>query len=104
MDITSIGNISKIATYGTTSGTSGSEGSNVEAFNNVLQSVMNMLNETNSLSNEAEKAALDFAMGNSDNTHDLAIAQQKAVTSLQYTVAVRDAVMDAYREIMQLQF
>lgn len=104
MDITSIGNISKLATYGFEKETKSTTGSNVEAFQNVLQSAMDMLNQTNELSNEAREAALDFAMGNSDSTHDLTIAQQKALTSLQYTVAVRDAVMDAYKEIMQLQF
>lgn len=105
MDITSIGNISKLATtYGSTRGTSSTTGTNVEAFSNVLQSAMDMLTETQSLSNDAEEAALEFAMGNSDSTHDLTIAQQKALTSLQYTVAVRDAVMDAYKEIMQLSF
>ena len=45
-----------------------------------------------------------YAMGLTNNTHDLQVAQMKANISLQYTVAIRNAVMDAYREIMQMQF
>ena len=43
-------------------------------------------------------------MGMSDSLHTLQAAQQKANISLQYTVAVRNAVLDAYKEIMNLQF
>ena len=32
------------------------------------------------------------------------IEEQKANVSLKYTVAVRDAVVDAYKEIMNMQF
>lgn len=73
-------------------------------FETILQSAMNMVNETNALSNMAEEEEINFAMGYTDNFHDLLVAQQKASISLQYTVAVRNAVMDAYKEIMQLQF
>ena len=42
-------------------------------------------------------------MGELENTHDLVIALQKAQTALQYTVAVRDKFLEAYKEIMQMQ-
>ena len=41
-------------------------------------------------------------MGLTDNTHDLTIALQKASTALQYTVAVRDKLLEAYKEIMNI--
>lgn len=104
MDLTSISSLSKLSSNGSTTGKTSTTGTNVEAFQNILQSAMDMVNETNDLTNDAEEAALNFAMGNADSTHELTIAQQKALTSLQYTVAVRDAVMEAYKEIMQLQF
>ncbi|MCR5476540.1 MAG: flagellar hook-basal body complex protein FliE, partial [Lachnospiraceae bacterium] len=44
-----------------------------------------------------------FALGQSDSTHDLMIALEKASTALQYTVAIRDKLMDAYKELMQMQ-
>ena len=74
------------------------------AFESLYSSAINMIEETNELTNQAEEEELNFAMGYTDNVHDLLVAQQKANISLQYTVAVRNAVMDAYKEIMNLQF
>lgn len=74
-----------------------------DTFDSVLSSVMNGLEETNSLQNKAESAEIQFALGESDNTHDLLIAETKASVALQYTVAVRDKLIDAYRELMQMQ-
>jgi len=44
-----------------------------------------------------------YDLGETDNTHDLTIAMDKASTALQYTVAIRDKVMEAYKELMQIQ-
>lgn len=74
-----------------------------KGFDSVLQSAMNMLDETNTLQNYAEEAEIQFALGYSTNTHDLRIAQEKANIALQYTVAVRDKVIEAYKEIMNIQ-
>lgn len=71
-------------------------------FSTVFQSALNMVNETSDLQNKAESAEIQFALGLSDNTHDLQIAQEKANIALQYTVAVRDKVIDAYKEIMNM--
>ena len=43
-------------------------------------------------------------IGFKNSTTDVQVAQTKANMSLQYTVAVRNAVLDAYKELMQLQF
>ncbi len=74
-----------------------------DAFSTLLSSAMDMVNETNSLSNAAEEAQLNFSLGNLDNTHDVSVAQQKAYLSLQYTVAVKNKLLDAYKEIMNIQ-
>ena len=74
------------------------------SFDSLLKSAMEMISETNRYSNEAAEAELSYAMGLTNSTHDLQVTQMKANISLQYTVAVRNAVMDAYREIMQMQF
>lgn len=73
-----------------------------DSFSSVLDSAMNMLNETNDLQNKAESAEIQFALGDAENTHDLQIALQKANVALQYTVAVRDKMLDAYKEIMNM--
>ena len=72
-------------------------------FSSILDAMMHSVNETNTLQNQAEAAEIQFALGESDNTHDLLIAQTKANTALQYTVAVRDKIIEAYQQIMQMQ-
>ena len=72
---------------------------NSEDFETVFQSALGMVEETNDFHNDAESAMIQFAMGQSENTHDLLIAQSKANIALQYTVSVKDKVIEAYREI-----
>lgn len=74
-----------------------------DVFSGFLDAAMNMVGETNNYQNLAESAETQFALGLMDNTHDLQVAQEKANVSLQYTVAVRDKVIDAYKEIMNMQ-
>lgn len=74
-----------------------------KSFDSVFQSALKLLKETNDLSNAAELEEIRFAMGDSENLHDLTIALQKAEVAIQYTVAVRDKVLDAYKEIMNMQ-
>lgn len=74
------------------------------AFSGILDSAVRLVNEANAYSNAAEEEEIKYAMGESDNIHDLQIAQQKANVALQYTVAVRDAFLSGYRELMNLQF
>lgn len=80
--------------------------SNIEStgeFANLFDKALESLNTTNAYLSDAENEELRWALGETDNTHELTIALQKAATSLQYTVAIRDKVMEAYKEIMQMQ-
>ncbi|MBP3618484.1 MAG: flagellar hook-basal body complex protein FliE [Lachnospiraceae bacterium] len=74
------------------------------AFEELYQSAIGLLEETNRYTHEAEEAQMSYMLGLNDNVHDLLIAQNKANLSLQYTVAIRNGVLDAYRELMQMQF
>lgn len=73
-----------------------------ESFSSVLSAMMDSVDETNTLQNKAEEAEIQFALGEAENTHDLLIAEAKASVALQYTVAVRDKMIDAYKELMQM--
>lgn len=77
---------------------------NNTGFEALFQSALSLIEETDELTNKAEEEEIKYAIGQSDSTHDLQVAQQKANLSLQYTIAVRTAVVDAYKEIMNLQF
>ena len=76
---------------------------NQNMFGTLLNAAMNNINETNGYLSDQENEELKIAMGISENTHDLSIAIQKAETALQYTLAVRDKLLTAYNEIMQIQ-
>lgn len=76
------------------------EGALFDAF---LNSAINNIKTTNEYLSDAEDMNIKFALGETDNAHDLTIALQKASTALQYTVAVRDRLLDAYKELMQMQ-
>lgn len=74
-----------------------------QEFGKVFDAALGLINEANSLENAAESEEIKFALGYSDNTHDLMAAMTKASLALQYTVAVRDRAMEAYKEIMNMQ-
>lgn len=74
-----------------------------EGFQSMLNSVMSLLDDTNQAVKNANREQVAFQLGETDNTHDLMIAEQKANIALQYTVAIRDKVLEAYQQIMQMQ-
>lgn len=99
MDVSSIQGL-----YGATPVTSSETKVNADTgFQSMLNSVMSLLEDTNSQIQQAHKEEVAFQLGETDNTHDLMIAEQKANIALQYTVAVRDRVLEAYQQIMQMQ-
>ncbi len=74
-----------------------------KSFKNLLGTAIENINTTNNYLSDAENEEIKWALGESENTHSLSIALQKASTALQYTVAIRDKLLDAYKEIMQMQ-
>lgn len=107
MDISSLYNInsSAISEAAKNSATSSSVSSkdNNDMFGSLLNTAIDNLNTTNSYLSDAENEEIKLALGETENTHDLTVALQKASTALQYTVAIRDKFMEAYKEIMQMQ-
>ena len=79
------------------------QSNSAESFDNILATAMNMVKETNNYQNNAEEEEIKFALAESTNTQELLVAQEKANIALAYTVAVRDKVIDAYKEIMNMQ-
>ncbi len=101
--INSVSGLAEFSKYAMNSVTSAEKNRNA-TFEDMLQAAVNLINETNNYTNAAEEAEMAYALGLTDNTHDLMIAQQKASLSLQYTIAIRNQVIDSYKEIMSLQF
>ena len=57
----------------------------------------------NQLQIEAENLTNAFASGATDNIHQVLIAAEKADIALQFTLQVRNKILDAYNEIMRMQ-
>ncbi len=104
MEFTSIGGVNSISDYTASWEKAKETKPKNTAFETLFQSALKMVNQTNDYTNAAREAELSYAMGLTNSTTDVQVAQWKANSSLQYTVAVRNAVLDAYKEIMQLQF
>lgn len=106
MDITSLNYVSsnaiREAMATSTSGVKVTEDEE-NIFNSMLNAAIDNLNTTNSYLSDWENEEVKFALGETENAHDLTIALEKASAALQYTVAVRDKFIEAYKEIMQIQ-
>lgn len=74
-----------------------------DMFQTLLDTAISNINTTNAYLSDAENEEIKFALGETESTHDLTIALSKASTALQYTVAVRDKFLEAYKEIMNMQ-
>lgn len=61
------------------------------------------INKVNNLQVESSQKTEDFITGVSDDIHSVIIAGSKADLALQMTLQVRNKVMDAYKEIMNMQ-
>lgn len=111
MDLTSIMGLKSISGFPAVDGTSTltgtlagkSEKADGTLFDAFLNTAIDNIKTTNGYLSDAENEEIKFALGETENTHDLTIALQKASTALQYTVAIRDKFLEAYRELMQMQ-
>lgn len=104
MAVTGIHNIDlNNSIYGATGSSNVTTKNDDVSFDNLFDSAVNMYKETDALQNAAEESEMNFALGYSTSVHDLAIAQQKANISLQYTVKVTNKALEAYKELMNMQ-
>lgn len=72
------------------------------SFTQSLKAAKNLINANLEAEQEVNELTMDFLTGANDNIHSLLISQSKASILLQYTMQVRNGVLDAYKEIMQL--
>ncbi|SKA79662.1 hook-basal body complex protein FliE [Desulfobaculum bizertense DSM 18034] len=68
------------------------------------ETVTDSLKKVNDLQTEKNMMIEEFASGRTQNVHELMISLQKAGLAMRMTSAVRNKVMQAYRELAQMQF
>jgi len=62
------------------------------------------LHNVNDAQVERNQLITSFASGETHNVHELMISMQKASLAMSLTSAVRNKVMEAYRELSRMQF
>ncbi len=72
-------------------------------FDGIYNAAVNMVGDTNTYLQDAQEAEVAYATGELTSTHELAVIEQKASLSLQYTVAIKNQLLSAYKEIMNMQ-
>jgi len=69
------------------------------SFGDYLNSAIQQVSD---LQLESENLNESLSLGLTDNLHQVMIASEKAEMALQFTMQVRNKVMDAYQEIMRM--
>jgi flagellar hook-basal body complex protein FliE len=97
MQISDISNLSRISSIPKITDVNKTSGTN---FSDILREALNKVND---LQIESQNITDSFLSGETDNIHNVMIASSKANLALQMTIQVRNKVMDAYNEIMNMQ-
>lgn len=95
-------NITGTQSAGSSSSISGSSSTNSTnpSFGDTLKEAVQNVSD---LQNGADQVANKLATGEPVEIHQAMLAMQKASMALQFTVQVRNKVLDAYQEIMRTQ-
>ena len=91
-----IQNISSSIQKGISSNENSTEGVSFGEFLN------DAINKVSDMQLEAQKMNEALALGQTDNLHQVMIASEKASVALQFTMQVRNKILDAYQEIMRM--
>lgn len=100
MNIPGIGRLPDIAPVPSSPVSSGEVKSSEAGFSTFLNEA---INKVNSLQEKSAETAQAFAAGLTDNIHQVMIDAEKASIALQFTLQVRNKILDAYSEIMRIQ-
>lgn len=65
--------------------------------------LLESIEKLNAYETKAQEMGFKLATGEVDNIHEVMIASQKAEIALQFSIEVKNKVMDAYKEIMRMQ-
>lgn len=95
----SVNNIAKIPSLNDNMGVKSTKPTET-SFSDVINDAINKVND---LQIESSKKTGDFISGATDDIHSVVIAGSKADLALQMTIQVRNKVMEAYKEIMNMQ-
>ena len=77
-------------------------GSDESQKTSFTESIAKSLENVNQMQHEKVRMIESFAAGENENVHELMITLQKAGLAVNMTSAVRNKVMEAYKELMRM--
>lgn len=77
-----------------------SDGNGIESFSNVLGQAIDTINDQQVL---AENMNISLVKGDDTSITDVMLAGEEAKISLQFAVQVRNKLLDAYKELTEIQ-
>ncbi|MBF0500752.1 MAG: flagellar hook-basal body complex protein FliE [Candidatus Riflebacteria bacterium] len=75
-----------------------------EAWSKFADKITSAIDEVDGLDKDSQQLTQDAVLGRVENLHDVMIAAEKARTAMSLTLEVRSKVLDAYKEVMRMQF
>ena len=69
-----------------------------------LETMKSFYNHVDKQMKEADQKVGEFAVGEKQDLHEIMIASEKASISFKLLLQIRNKVLEAYREIMRMQF
>lgn len=76
------------------------EKENQAGFSDVLKNALNQVNDLQVQSRELDEL---LAMGKAESLHEVTVAAEKASIALQFTIEIKNKIIDAYKEITRMQ-
>ena len=77
---------------------------NETADNSFEKTLKNLISHVDMQIKESDRKAEEFAVGKNYDLHEVMIAAEKADISFQFLVQIRNKLLDAYQEIMRMNF
>jgi len=73
------------------------------AFQDLLGAYMGILGDAGRAEQHYQHLQVEFALGNHDDMLSVIMAQEMAITSVNFAVQITSRIIEAYREIMRMQ-
>jgi flagellar hook-basal body complex protein FliE len=98
--MTSVSNIAGNPVFGALN-----QNTNSKVTGSGFQDTLNsLISQVNTQLQEADQLSQEFAMGKTDSLHEVMIETEKSGISLSFLLQVRSKLLDAYQEIMRMNF
>lgn len=98
--MTSIDNITGNSIFGALNQNAGAKATG-NGFQDTLNSI---ISQVDTQLQEADRMTQEFALGKTDSLHEVMIATEKSGISLSFLLQIRTKLLEAYQEIMRMNF